>query len=127
MKLLYIKSYNRVTNRAFDQFMSAFCAALPKVNFPKSYAEAKSVLSEVCLGYDTIHVCKFDCAPLWGEHAKDVHCRVCGLSRWKDGEGKKKIPHKVLRYFPIIPRLQRFFVTKETSTHTRWHKEKRVP
>jgi hypothetical protein len=45
MKMLYVKSYNWVTNRAFDQFMAILCAALRKVNFPKSYAEAKSVLS----------------------------------------------------------------------------------
>jgi hypothetical protein len=38
----------------------------------------------------------------------------------------KKVLHKVLRYFPIIPRLHRIFVSKEMSTHTRWHKEKRV-
>jgi hypothetical protein len=38
----------------------------------------------------------------------------------------KKVAHKVLRYFPVIPRLQRMFVSKEMSTHTRWHKEKRV-
>ena len=41
-------------------------------------------------------------------------------------EGKRKVPHKVLRYFPIIPRLQRFFVSKELSENTRWHKDKRV-
>jgi hypothetical protein len=41
-------------------------------------------------------------------------------------EGKRKIPHKVLRYFPIIPRLKRLFVNKETSNNTRWHAEKRV-
>jgi hypothetical protein len=39
---------------------------------------------------------------------------------------QKKVAHKVLRYFPIIPRLQRMFVSKEMSTNTRWHKEKRV-
>ena len=32
----------------------------------------------------------------------------------------------MLRYFPIIPRLQRFFVTKELSSHSKWHKEKRI-
>jgi hypothetical protein len=41
-------------------------------------------------------------------------------------EGKRKVPHKVLRYFPIIPRLQRFFVSKKLSENTRWHKDKRV-
>jgi hypothetical protein len=39
---------------------------------------------------------------------------------------KKKVLHKVLRYFSIIPMLHRIFISKEMSTHTRWHKEKRV-
>ena len=101
-------------------------AAFPHADIPKSYTAAKSVLCEVGLGYETIHVCKFDCALFWGNYSNDTHCPECGTSRWKDVEGKKKVPHKVLRYFPIIPRLQRFFASKEHSTDSRWHKEKRV-
>ena len=126
IRLLHVKSYNRITNRAFDLLLETLCTALPNVDFPKSFAHAKSVLSDVGLGYETIHVCKFDCALFWGEHKDNTHCPVCGISRWKDPSGRKKVPHKVLRYFPIIPRLQRFFVKEKMSMHTRWHKEKRV-
>jgi hypothetical protein len=126
MRLLDIKTYNQVTNKAFDLFRSLLRAALPWVDFPKSYANVKSVLSENGLGYETIHVCKFDCALFWGDHKDNIHCPVCGFSRWRDPNGIKKVPQKVLRYFPIIPRLQRFFVSTELSTQTRWHKEKRV-
>ena len=124
--MLYIKSYHQVTNRAFDNFFGVLCDSLPEVSFPRTYVEAKRALSDVGLGYETIHVCKHDCALFWGDHAKKSHCPVCGLSRWRDMEGKRKVPHKVLRYFPIIPRLQRFFVSKELSENTRWHKDKRV-
>jgi hypothetical protein len=62
IKMLYIKSYNRVTNGAFDQFFGVLCDSLPEVSFPRTYAEAKRALSDVGLGYDTIHVCKHDCA-----------------------------------------------------------------
>ena len=126
IKLLHVKSYSRITNRGFDLLLQLLRTALPDVDFPKSYADAKSVLSDVGLGYETIHACKFDCSLFWGDHKDDTHCHVCGLSRYRDPTGKKKIPHKVLRYFPIIKRLQRLFVKKEMSTHTRWHKEKRV-
>jgi len=126
IKLLHIKSYNRVTNRAFNQFVELISVAFPHADIPKSYTEAKNVLSEVGLGYKTIHVCKFDCALFWGQHSNKSHCPECGTSRWKDEVGRKKIPHKVLRYFPIIPRLQRFFVSKEQSADARWHKEKRI-
>ncbi|KAK1615772.1 hypothetical protein QYE76_021289 [Lolium multiflorum] len=116
----------RITNRGFDLLLQLLRTALPDVDFPKSYADAKSVLSDVGLSYETIHACKFDCSLFWGDHKDDTHCHVCGVSRYRDPTGKKKIPHKVLRYFPIIKRLQRLFVKKEMSTHTRWHKEKRV-
>jgi hypothetical protein len=36
------------------------------------------------------------------------------MSRWKDPE-RKKIQQKVLRHFPLAPRLKRMFVTKEAS------------
>jgi hypothetical protein len=42
-------------------------------------------------------------------------------------EGRNKIPHKVLHYFPIIPRLQSFFISKQRAQYARWHKHKRVP
>jgi hypothetical protein len=38
--------------------------------------------------------------------------------------GRKKVPHKVLRYFPIIPRLQRLFISKQQAKIVRWHKER---
>ncbi|GJZ04489.1 hypothetical protein Tco_0537764 [Tanacetum coccineum] len=42
-----------------------------------------------------------------GEDNKDKKlCPVCNTSRWKDNNATgKKVPKKVLRYFPIIPRL----------------------
>jgi hypothetical protein len=48
------------------------------------------------------------------KYAKLDNCLVCGLSRWVDAE-RKKIPQKVLRHFPLIPRLQRMFVNKEAA------------
>ncbi|XP_028095397.1 uncharacterized protein LOC114295370 [Camellia sinensis] len=56
-------------------------------------------------------------------------CPTCKEPRYKfhKGEGKgKKIPHKVLRYFPLKPRLQRLFISRKTATDMRWHKDKRV-
>ena len=72
-------------------------------------------------------MCKYDCALFWGEHAKVDHCPVCGETRWKVNQvGRKKVPHKVLRYFPIIPHLQRLFISKQWAQMARWHKDKRV-
>ena len=41
-------------------------------------------------------------------------------SRWKPNK-KKKIAAKVLRYFPLKPRLQRLFTCRKTAKDMRWH------
>jgi hypothetical protein len=89
--------------------------AFPECNtLPKSYYEAKTLLKELGLGYESIHVCYNNCVLFRKKYAKLDNCLVCGLSRWVDAE-RKKIPQKVLRHFPLIPRLQRMFVNKEAA------------
>jgi hypothetical protein len=53
-------------------------------------------------------------------------CPVCGLSRWKDEE-RNKIPQKLLRHFPLAPRLKRLFATKEASLLAQWHDRQQQP
>jgi hypothetical protein len=68
---------------------------------------------------------QYDCALFWGDDADLEQCPVCGESRWKVNQvGRKKVPHKVLRYFPIISRLQRLFISKQRAKIVRWHKER---
>jgi hypothetical protein len=37
---------------------------------------------------------------------------------------RKGMPKKVFWYFPIVPRLKRWFANKKESKLLRWHKEK---
>ncbi|GKD21945.1 hypothetical protein Tco_1223648 [Tanacetum coccineum] len=47
---------------------------------------------------------------------------MCNTSRWKDSNTPgKKVPKKVLRYFPIIPRLQRWYKSSHTAKEMTWH------
>jgi hypothetical protein len=56
------------------------------------------------------------------------------VSRWKDNitdeDGSspisKRKPFKVLRWFPLIPRLQRLFMSQHTVTHMKWHAVERT-
>ncbi|GFS46240.1 hypothetical protein Acr_00g0100990 [Actinidia rufa] len=51
-------------------------------------------------------------------------CPRCNVSRYKINCGKgKKIPHKILRYFPLTPRLKRLFMSRMISEAMRWHME----
>jgi len=46
-----------------------------------------------------------------------------GESKSKNG---KKIPYKILRYFPLKTRLQRLFMSSKTSPLMRWHHENKA-
>jgi hypothetical protein len=73
-----------------------------------------------------IHACKNDCVLFRKEHADKDKCPKCNTSRWSIVKGSgKKIPQKVLRYFPIKPRLQRLFTSKDIAKQMRWHKDGR--
>nr|GFB92775.1 hypothetical protein [Tanacetum cinerariifolium] len=64
-----------------------------------------------------------DCCLFRGDDNKDLDfCPVCNTSRWKDNNTPgKKVPKKVLRYFPIIPRLQRLYKSSHIAKEMIWH------
>lgn len=59
IKLLHLKVYNHWTNKSLDMLLGLMKDVLPDgANVPKSYYEAKTMLREIGLGYETIHACK---------------------------------------------------------------------
>ncbi|KAL3644293.1 hypothetical protein CASFOL_012225 [Castilleja foliolosa] len=128
IQLLHLKVYNKLSNKTVDMILQLMKSSFPDgETLPGSYYEAKKFLRDLGLGYECIHACKYDCALYWKENKKLEACPICQTSRWKlnDGVGKK-IPHKILRYFPLKPRLQRLFMSEKTSKKMVWHNEKRV-
>ncbi|KAF7131579.1 hypothetical protein RHSIM_Rhsim09G0057000 [Rhododendron simsii] len=129
IKLLHVKVLNKWSNKSFDALLGLLKELLPTSDqdIPGNIYEAKKFLRDLGLGYVPIHACKNDCALFWKENADLEKCPVCEEPRYKLDDGKgKKIPHKILRYFPLTPRLQRFYMSSKTCTDMRWHKEKRV-
>ncbi|KAF5761072.1 hypothetical protein HanXRQr2_Chr16g0760761 [Helianthus annuus] len=59
----------------------------------------------------------------WNDKEKDEVCSFCGSSRWKVHEANpehevnppKRKALKILRWFPLKPRLQRLFTSSKTS------------
>ncbi|KAL3838469.1 hypothetical protein ACJIZ3_023060 [Penstemon smallii] len=110
--------------------------ALPSgKTLPQSYYEAKKIIKNLGLHYKKIHACVNDCILYRKEYEKEEQCPKCFSPRYKFNEvysstiGRKKgskIPQKILRYFPLKPRLQRLFISKKTALDMRWHKERRV-
>ena len=97
---------------------------------PNSNYEAKKILSDLSLHYEKIDTCKNDCIIYYKEHSDAIECPVCGFPRWKSNKGsgtkEKKIANKVLRYFPITPRLQRIFMSSKIVKDIKWHSGKRI-
>ncbi|XP_026448702.1 uncharacterized protein LOC113348969 [Papaver somniferum] len=129
VELMHLKVLNCWSNKSFEMQLELLKKSFPKDNtIPSSYYEAKNILRDLGLGYESIDACKNDCALYWKEHKDRDDCPVCHEPRYKFNDGKgKKIPHKVLRYFPLKPRLQRLFASRHTADDMRWHKEHVAP
>jgi hypothetical protein len=88
------------------------------------------------LGYEKIPACRNDCMLFWKDNKDLNSCLKFGQSKWKDevdlddnGQpilASNKHPTKVLRWFPLIPRLQRLFMSQRTAHNMRWHAEGRI-
>lgn len=79
-------------------------------------------MRKIGLGYEAIHVCRHDCCLFWKEYASMDKCPICGDSRWNDDKTTgKKVPHKVLRYFPLTSRLRRMYCSRHTAKEMTWH------
>ena len=127
VKLMHLKVLNKWSNKSFDMLLKLLNEALPTGTIlPSSHYESKTKLSNLGLGYESIHVCKYDCALFWKEHAKLQNCPVCGESRWVDKNAKgKRVPNKVMRYFPLTPRLKRLYSSRYSAKYMRWHYSER--
>ena len=124
VRLLYIKSHYRVSNNYFDALLTLLSDAFPKSNVPKSCEEARKYIRELGQGYESIHVCKNNYVLFWGDREELQACPKCKESRWEDADGSRRVSHKVLRHFPLIPRLQRIYAARGTAADAKWHETK---
>ncbi|GKA19919.1 reverse transcriptase domain-containing protein [Tanacetum coccineum] len=125
-KFTYFKVKGKLTDSIFNEMLEFFQHVFPTMKgykLPPSYYAIKKTFKMIGLGYESIHACVNDCFLFRGDNNKDVHfCPVCKTSRWKDSNTLgKKVPKKVLRYFPIIPRLQRLYKSSHTAKEITWH------
>ncbi|KAG8493493.1 hypothetical protein CXB51_010896 [Gossypium anomalum] len=99
-----------------------------------SCQDMKRLIKDLGLGYDKIHSCPNDCMLYWGDQKNQQSCHLCGKSRWMNsntedvntdegGAQLRKKPVKVLRYFPLILRLQRLFMSSKTAESMTWHND----
>nr|GEX38342.1 hypothetical protein [Tanacetum cinerariifolium] len=125
-KFTYFKAKGKLADSIFNEMLEFFQNVFPTAKgykLPPSYYAIKKTFKMIGLGYESIHACVNDCFLFRGDANKYVHfCPVCNTSRWKDSNTPgKKVPKKVLRYFSIIPRLQRLYKSSHTTKEMTWH------
>ena len=99
---------------SLTQLLKLLREMLPKENtlLDSAYA-AKRLIKTLGLDYEMIHACQNDCILYRGKYVSQDKCPTCGNFRWNVDAYSRKVhkvvPTKVLRYFPVVPRLQRMY------------------
>ena len=78
-------------------------------------------MKEIGMHYEAIHACPNDHVIYYNQHEFATECLECHISRYPTDQVTKNVPHKVLRYIPIIPRLQRMFRCKNIAQFMDYH------
>ncbi|KAK1415823.1 hypothetical protein QVD17_31611 [Tagetes erecta] len=140
VRLFHSKCIGKCNDKGFSMILDTLREAFPDASIPKSLYDLRKIIRELGLSYDKIDACPNDCMLYWKENSKKTECDICHASRYKASENgsnhesttpdtNKKIKNngaKVLRHFPLIPRLQRLFMSSKTATSMRWHEESRT-
>ncbi|XP_042967343.1 uncharacterized protein LOC122300620 [Carya illinoinensis] len=127
VKLLHIKTIGHWSIKSFNMLLDLLKSAFPDADLPQSYEESRSLERGLGFKYHKIHACPNDCILFWKENADKNVCPICNASRWMSNtHGTRVLPQKVLRHFPLKPRLQRLYMSAKIATDMRWHKEKRA-
>jgi hypothetical protein len=111
-----------VPHTFLDELLSFIATdLLPQSNcLPRNTYETKKLILKMGLEHQSIHCCPEGHVLYEGEeHENLVECPVCRLPRYV--HGSDQIPRKILRYFPIIPRLQRLFRCPDVAHLMKWH------
>ncbi|CAH9139648.1 unnamed protein product [Cuscuta epithymum] len=134
IRLYLLKCLYSWSNVSFNALLELLKEAMPQLNIPDTVAKTKGMIRDLGFDYKKIDACPNDCMLYWKEHEKDTCCYVCGALRWiettevnfEENTKAHKVSAKILRHFPLIPRLQRLFMCSKTATSLRWHEEERV-
>ncbi|XP_077239829.1 uncharacterized protein LOC143880743 [Tasmannia lanceolata] len=139
VRLFHIKCLNGWSNKSFTMLLELLKEALAEGEpLPASFYHTKKIIRDLGLHYDKIDACPNDCMVYWKVDAKESVCRICGASRWKTdalhpddartqtSKMGPKIPAKILRHFPLKPRLQRLYMSNKTASFMAWHDDRRT-
>lgn len=122
MLIMTICTMHGVSNKFVDELLCLLHKyILPVPNsLPTNMYHAKVLVEKVGHSYENVHACKNGCVLFQGDAHKDMtECPVCNAKRYKS-YGKSQVPVSVLRHFPLIPRLVRWFKSPRIAGLLRW-------
>jgi len=119
IKIYHIKVLCGLSDKAMTMILDLLKDAFNEAKLPISFYKAKKIINKLGLNYTKIGACLNDCMLYLRDDEKDLQtCKHNGTSRWNPKK-KKKATCKILRYFPLKPRLQRLFMCSKTVEHIR--------
>jgi hypothetical protein len=128
-RVMVFKSQYNMRRDTFDGLLTVIGSLLSEDHvLPKSMYEAQKLLRALKMTYEHIHSCPKDCVLFRKEYAKAKYCPKCKSSRFMEvdsGDGHKRqlnIPVTILCHLPFIPRIQRLYMTEESTKQMTWHK-----
>ena len=121
LMLLNMCSFHGVSNAFVDELFSLLQKdLLPNNNtMPRTRYEACKTIKKHRLSYDTIHACEKGCVHFWKELSNAIECPKCHSGQYV--EGSSIVPKKLLRHFPLIPRLKRMYRCSSIAKLMHWH------
>ena len=78
-------------------------------------------MNQTRLKYQMIHACLNDHIIYHKQYEFATQYPICHISRYQLDQLTKKVPCKVLRHIPIIPRLQRLFKCNSLAQFIDYH------
>jgi hypothetical protein len=121
-RLLAIKSQYNLSMACYDDYMELIHELLPPSSkIPKNFYHSKKLLEGLGMPYHKIDVCDKNCMLYYKDNKDKDKCDICRTSRYMDGSSK--VPRKVLRYLPIIDRLQRLYAHEGIEKLMHSHKK----
>ena len=112
-----------LSNICADEILNVITKLLQKGNkLPKSHWEGNKFLRNLGLSYNSIHACRNGCCWFWQELVDALTCLKCWEMRYTSHNSTKA--SKILRHFPLIPRLLRMCWCARLAQLTKWHTSK---
>ena len=122
IKLLAARTNWHTPEKCLDYFIKLLVDVAPKDNcIPKSYYDAKKVVSSLGLKAQKIDCCEAGCMLYYKGDNYLKECKFCHLPRYFPSKGDIQL--KRMFYLPIISRLQRVYASMESVKQMRWHFE----